>query len=191
MFTKCCTLVRFVIIWDRCQPQWARRQAEPRTTWTCGSWVRRLFWEGKLLVTYSTWTGQCVRRTGTVWLYERAKVLHTRIWYPFMSAADSGSDAFFSPEGLQQNTHKYKYMRRWVLLTSEGTRAFVSSEEPSYTRYTVSQCGWSSGWGCLVLWGENPCCFSDLWWEKAAPAFRSANTHTHTHTHTHIWCFYI
>lgn len=53
--------------------------------------------------------------------------------------------------------------------------------------HTVSQRGWSCVWGCLVLWGVNPCCSSCLWWERVVQAFLSANTICMSEFYTWRW----
>lgn len=69
------------IIWECCQHQLlstVQLQATPLRTQTQGSWMRRLFWEKKLLVTYSTLhpvnRPMCVQRIDQ-WPHE------TRVWY--------------------------------------------------------------------------------------------------------------
>lgn len=57
---------------------------------------------------------------GTLLLSKQTKVLlQTLIWYPFMSADAFCSKTFFSPEGLQQNKHKYVRQDK-ELFTYEG-----------------------------------------------------------------------
>lgn len=58
--------------------------------------------------------------------------------------------------------------------TSNSDDVCIFRKELNYpehkTSHTVSPRGWSCVWGCLVLWGVNPCCFSCLWWEREVQA---------------------
>lgn len=47
--------------------------------------------------------------------------------------------------------------------------------------HTFSPHGWSCVWGCLVLWGVNPCCFSCLWSEREVQASLSAKKQNSLH----------